>query len=106
MMSKRSNQEPAAARSPRETQIERGVIVVGVCVVQALVAFYTFVAGLGWTGVTYTVAVSQSVLAFGVIAALAAIVRRPSLLFLVPLVSLALSVALGLLGEDMGDTGY
>jgi hypothetical protein len=37
---------------------------------------------------------------------LAAIVRRPSWLFLVPLVSLALSVALGLLGEDMGDTGY
>jgi uncharacterized membrane protein len=93
-VSKRSNQEPAAARSPQNVQIERGVLTVGACVVQAIIAFYTWVAGLGWSGITYTVAVSQSLLAFGVIILLAAIIRRPWLLFLVPLLSLALTVAL------------
>jgi hypothetical protein len=88
-----TNQEPGSARS----QSERAVIAAGVFLVQAIIAFYTWVAGLGWSGITYTVAVFQSLLALGVIVLLALIVRRPLWLFLVPLLSLALSVALGMM---------
>ena len=62
----------------------------------------------GWSGlggITYTVAVYQSGLALGVIVVLAFIIRRPWLLFLVPLLSAVLSIALGVLGAQMGETG-
>ena len=97
-----TNQEQSTARS----RMERVVIAVGACIAQAIVALYTLVAGSGWSGITYTVAVSQAGLALVVIVGLAFIIRRPWLLFLVPLLCTVLSIALGTLGEQTGETGF
>ena len=59
-------------------------------VVQACVLLLTFVLGLGWGGLTYVAAVLQAILAFALIARLAA---RPTVL-LVPVLSAALTAAL------------
>ncbi len=67
------------------------------CAGQAFVLFSTFVMGLGWAGLTYLAGVLQAVLAFGLIARLAAGRRRA--VVLVPVLSAALTA--GLLGAGL-----
>lgn len=83
---------PDAAAAPRRGG--PGLVLLGVVAVlaQLVVAWFTLVLGLGWSGVPYLVAVAQALVAFGVIAWL--LVRRRRLAALVPIASAALTVAL------------
>jgi len=77
-----------------EPRTRRTLVALGILAVlaQLVVAWFTVVLGLGWSGATYLVAVVQAFVAFGLIAWL--LVRRRRLAALVPIASAALTVAL------------
>ncbi len=83
------NEAGVRGRRARRALIALGILAV---LAQMVVAWFTVVLGLGWSGATYLVAVAQALLAFGVIAWL--LVRRRRLAALVPIASAALTVAL------------
>lgn len=84
---------PIEARS-RGGHGRRALIALGIVAVlaQIVVAWFTVVLGLGWSGPTYLIAVAQAFVAFVVIAWL--LVRRRRLAALVPIASAALTVSL------------
>lgn len=73
----------------RRTLIALGIVA---ALAQIVVAWFTVVLGLGWSGPTYLIAVAQAFVAFVVIAWL--LVRRRRLAALVPIASAALTVSL------------
>lgn len=82
------------ADDPGTSPGRRGTVTVLVLagLAQAAVCLGTFSMGLVWGGVTFAVAMTVSLFGLAAVAVLAR--RRPPLAFLVPVVSVALSVAL------------
>lgn len=89
-------------KGSRRTRVADAVLA---CILGIVFLAPTLAMGLGWSGWTYTAAVTQSVIAIFLTAPIALLASRSWWAYLVPFLSAVLTGMLIAVGEQIGHTG-